>query len=296
MMRQMIALGGMAQLEKDAEDAGTEFLVSIVCPITSAMIGFVCLLLASLLGRTMMAEPATPLMAMLVWLGYINIGLAIFNMPPGFPMDGGRMLRAIVRWLTGSAKRAMRAATLTGQAVAFAFIFFGILRFFGGAGFGGLWLAFIGWFLLSASKAAYARQELTESLRGVRVGNLMARDCAVVDGNLNLQTFVHDSLLRAGRRCLLIVEQGGAVTGLITPNETKGVEQARWPHTTIFDVMRSLDRLRTATPQTPVTEALEIIGRENINQPPVVTNGRLSGMISRDQILHYLIMRAELKM
>ena len=111
----------------------------------------------------------TPLMAMLVWLGYINIGLAIFNMLPGFPMDGGRVLRAIIWWRTGSAQRATRVASLTGQIVAFAFIIFGILRFFGGAGFGGLWMTFIGWFLLNAAKAAYAQQELTERLRGVRV-------------------------------------------------------------------------------------------------------------------------------
>ena len=131
-----------------------------------------------------------------------------------------------------------------------------------------------------------ARQELTESLRGVRVGDLMARDCTAVDGNDNLQTFVHEYLLRTGRRCFLIAEQG-EVTGLITPNEVKGIPKARWPYTTVYDVMRPLEQLRTVTPETPVSEALEIIGRENINQLPAVANGRLEGMISRDQILRY---------
>src|SRR5689334_1800471 len=144
----LFALGGVAQLEKEAEDALTEFLVSIVGPIASAVIGFVCLLLAWALGWTRMAEPTTPLAAMLVWLGYINIGLAIFNLLPGFPMDGGRVLRTAVWWRTGNMQRATRVASLTGQFVAIAFIIFGILRFFGGAGFSGLWTAFIGWFLL----------------------------------------------------------------------------------------------------------------------------------------------------
>jgi Zn-dependent protease/predicted transcriptional regulator len=291
----LFALGGVAQLEKDPEDAKTEFLVSIVGPIASALIGFVCLMLAWVLGWTVMAEPATPIVAMLVWLGYINIGLAVFNLLPGFPMDGGRVLRAIIWWRTGSVQRATRAASMTGQFVAFAFIVFGILRFFGGAGFSGLWMAFIGWFLLSASKAAYAQQEITERLRGVRVGDLMTRDCTVVDGNANLQTFVNDFLLHTGRRCFLVAEQG-EVTGLITPNEVKGIPQARWPFTIVYDVMRPLVQLRTVTPETPVSEALEIIGREDINQLPALANGRLEGMISRDQILRYLLTRAELKM
>lgn len=291
----LFALGGVAQLEKEAEDATTEFLVSIIGPIASAVIGVVCLMLAWVLGWTMMAEPTTPLMAMLVWLGYINIGLAVFNMLPGFPMDGGRVLRAIVWWRTGSAPRATRAASLTGQVVAFAFIIFGLSRFFGGAGFSALWMAFIGWFLLNAAKAASAQQDLTERLRGVRVSDLMTRDCTVVDGNANLQTFVHDYLLHTGQRCFLVAEQG-EVTGLITPSEVKSVAQARWPYTTVYDVMRPLERLRTVTPETPISEALEIIGREDINQLPALANGRLEGMISRDQILRYLLTRTELKM
>ena len=290
----LFELGGVAQFEKEAEDATTEFLVSIVGPLASVVIGFVCLILAWLLGWTMMTEPTTPLMAMLVWLGYINIGLAIFNMLPGFPMDGGRVLRALIWWSTGSAERATRIASLTGQVVAFGFIVLGIYRFFAGAGFSGLWMAFIGWFLLNAAKATYAQQELTERLRGVRVGDLMTRDCTLVDGNANLQIFVHDYLLHTGRRCFLVAEQG-VVTGLITPNEVKGIPQARWPFTLVYDVMRPLEQLRTVTPETPVSEALEIIGREDLNQLPALANGRLEGMISRDQILRYLLTRAELK-
>ncbi len=291
----LFALGGVAQFEKEAEDATTEFLVSIVGPLASVVIGFVCLILAWLLGWTMMTEPTTPLMAMLVWLGYINVGLAVFNLLPGFPMDGGRVLRALIWWYTGSAQRATRIASLTGQVVAFGFIVLGIYRFFAGAGFSGLWMAFIGWFLLNAAKATYAQQEMTERLRGVRVGDLMTRDCTLVNGNDNLQTFVHDYLLHTGRRCFLVAEQG-VVTGLITPNEVKGIPQARWPFTLVYDVMRPLEQLRTVTPETPVSEALEIIGREDLNQVPALANGQLEGMISRDQILRYLLTRAELKM
>ncbi len=156
-------------------------------------------------------------------------------------------------------------------------------------------MAFIGWFLLSAAQATTAQAEFTETFRGVRVADLMTRDCTPVDGNTNLQTFVHEFLLRMGRRCFLIVEKG-QFTGLITLNEVKAIPQARWPFTTVYDVMVPLERLRTVTPETSVIEALEIIGRENIHQLPVVSNGHLEGMISRDQIMNQLLTRAELKM
>jgi CBS domain-containing protein len=247
------------------------------------------------LGWTFVVEPATPLMAMLVWLGYINVGLAVFNMVPGFPMDGGRVLRAIIWWITGNADGATRAAAGTGQVIAFGFIVFGILRFFGGAGIGGLWIAFIGWFLLSTAQATSAQAALSERFRGVRVADLMARDCTPVDGNTNLQTFVHEFLLHTGRRCFLIAAKGQFV-GLITLNEVKRIPQSRWPLTTVYDAMVPLDRLRTVTPETPVIDALKIIGRENIHQLPVVSNGRLEGMISRDQILANMLTRADLKM
>jgi CBS domain-containing protein len=232
---------------------------------------------------------------MLVWLGYINVMVAVFNMIPGFPMDGGRVLRAIVWWVTGNAVRATRIATRTGQVVACGFIVLGLLRFLGGAGLGGLWIAFIGWFLLSAARASYAEVELRERLRGVRVGEVMMRDCPLVDGHTTIQTFIDDTLLPTGRRCFLVAEDD-AMAGLITLHEVKAVERARWPSTTLYDVMRPLAQLRTVTPDTPVADALEMMGHDDINQLPVVSNRRLVGMLSRDHILRYLLTRAELHM
>ena len=291
----LFALGGVAQIETDAADAKTEFWMGIVGPITSAVLGGICLGLAWALGWTMLAEPGAPLMAMLVWLGYINLGLALFNMIPGFPLDGGRVLRAVIWWITGNGARATRIAALTGQFIAFCFIILGLIRFFQGAGFNGLWIAFIGWFLLQAARASYAQLEMSERLRGVRVSDVMAHDCSVVDGRTNLQTFVDEYLLRTGQRCFLIVENG-AVAGLITPHEIKAVERARWPYTTVAEVMMPIDRLRTVKPDTPVTEALEIIGRADVNQLPVMSNGHLEGIVSRDRILQCLVTRAELDM
>ncbi len=289
----LFALGGLALIEKEAHDAKTEFWMGIVGPITSFLIGLVCLGLSWGLGWRPEAVPQTPLMAILMWLGVINIGLALFNIIPGFPLDGGRVLRAIVWWITNDAARATRIAALVGQTVAFGFIILGIVRFFGGAGFGGLWIAFIGWFLLDAARASYAQVVTTQSLRGVRVGHVMARDCPVVDGRSNLQTFVDEHLLRTGRRCF-VVEENGRLVGLITAHEVKEVGRAQWPYKTIDDVMHPLDQLHTISPDTPVTEALETMVRENVNQLPVVRDGQFTGIISRGSVLRMLQTRVEL--
>ncbi len=291
----LFALGGVAKIEKEAADAKTEFWMGIIGPITSAVIGLLFLGLSWLLGWAALSEPGTPVMAMLVWLGYINLLLAAFNMLPGFPMDGGRVLRALVWWKTGNQARATRIAAATGLFLAFGFIVLGIVSVFQGAGFGGLWIAFIGWFLLNAARATYAQNEMTERLRGVRVADVMARDCPVVDGNTNLQTLVDEHLLRTNGRCYLIVENG-VTAGLITPNEIKAIERARWPYTTVSDAMVPIERLKIVNPEMPVAEALETLGRANVNQLPVVSNGRLEGIISRDRVLQFLFTRAELEM
>jgi len=188
----LFALGGVAQIEKEPGDAKTEFWMAVVGPATSIVIGLVCLALTWALGWEPMTIPAAPLQAMFVWLGYVNLGLAIFNLIPGFPLDGGRVLRAIIWWAIGDARRSTRIAVRVGQAVAFGFIALGLLRFFAGAGFSALWIAFIGWFMLDAANAAYAQSGIAEKLKGARAGDVMERDCPVVDGRANLQTFVDD--------------------------------------------------------------------------------------------------------
>jgi len=289
----LFALGGVALIEKESADAATEFWMGIVGPITSFLIGVVCLGLAWTTGWTPSAAPPSPLPAMLMWLGYINIALAVFNLIPGFPLDGGRVLRAIVWWITGDATRATRTAALVGQFVAFSFIVLGLFRFFGGEGFGGLWMTLIGWFLLDASRASYAQVELTESLNGVNVQQVMALDCPVVDANSNIQTFVDEHLLRSGRRCFVVEEQGRLV-GLITPHEVKGIERALWPITTLDKAMRPLNQLHAVAPDTPITEALAVMGREDVNQLPVVSGDHLAGIISRGNIMRMLRTRADL--
>lgn len=288
----LFALGGVSQIESEARDAKSEFWIAIAGPTTSVVIGLVLLGTARLGGWLAASEPATPLISVLVWLGYINIMLAAFNMIPGYPLDGGRVLRALIWWVTHNADRATRLAAQVGQVVAFLFILAGLFRFFVGANFGGLWLAFIGWFLLDASRASYAQVEFMAGLRDRRVGDIMDRDYATVEGRLSLQDFVDEYLLRSGLRCFVVL-QDDQLAGLLTPQEVKSVDRQSWPQTTVQSVMRPLSQLRTVNPDTPALQALELMSREDINQLPVISGGHLAGIFSRGQVLRFLRTHAE---
>jgi Zn-dependent protease/predicted transcriptional regulator len=289
----LFALGGVSQTEKDSPDSRTEFWMAIAGPISSAIIGLGCLGIAWSLGWQPPQEPASPVAGVLVWLGYINVLLAAFNMIPGFPLDGGRVLRGIIWWFTNDRQRATNIAAQTGQVVAYFFIVVGLVRFFGGAGLGGLWISFIGWFLLDAARGTQAETGIAEMLRGVRVGDVMSRDNITVDGHTNIQTLADEHFLRSGRRCIIVAENG-KVAGLITPNEVRRIPPARWPYTTVDEVMRALDELRSVTADTPVMTALEIMARDDVNQLPVLFNGILEGIVSRAHILQLLQTRTEL--
>ena len=288
----LFALGGVSQIEREASTAKDEFWIAIVGPLTSAVIGLVCygIVHAAQAGPALSAP-----MAMLAWLAYINLALAVFNLIPGYPMDGGRILRALLWWRSGNLERATRAASRIGQGIAILFIAFGVFEFFMGGSFGGLWIAFIGWFLLQAARETYLELGLKRQLAGVRVADVMTRQCPTVDGSLTIQDFVEHTLLPSGRRCFLVKDPVRGVSGLITPHEIKHIERSLWPITRLDSVMGALDKLHTVAPETPLLDALQVMGSNDLNQLPVVSGGHIEGLISRDRILSYLHTRMELQ-
>jgi len=289
----LFALGGVSQIETEASDAKSEFWIAIAGPVTSVVIRLVVLGTAWVNGWKPGTEPVTPVISVLVWLGYINIMLAVFNMIPGYPLDGGRVLRAVIWWITRNADRSTRLAAQVGQAVAFLFILSGLFRFFVGANFGGLWLAFIGWFLLDAARSSYVQVELIAGLRNRRVADIMDRDYATVEGHLSLQDFVDEYVLRTGRRCFVVI-LNDKVSGLITTHEVKKVNRDSWSQTSVQSVMRPLGQLRTVAPDTPAIQALELMSREDMNQLPVISDGHLEWVFSRGHVLRFLSTQAEL--
>ena len=290
----LFALGGVSQIEDEPSDAKTEFWMAIAGPAASLVIGLGCLALAAGLGWRPPTEPRTGMTAVLVWLGYINIALGIFNLIPGFPLDGGRVFRAIVWAITKNADRSTRIAAGVGQVVAFLFILDGLWRFFGGAGFNGLWIAFIGWFLMDAAKSSYAQVEIAAAFRGMRVSQVMSHDCAVVNRGMSLQEFVDTYLLRIGERCFA-VEDHGRFVGLITLRDVGAVPRDRWESTTVREAMRPLEELHIITPDTQVLDALKLMTGNDVNQLPVVANGALQGIVSRSHVMQLLQARSDLQ-
>ena len=283
----LFALGGVSQIESEAPDAKSEFWIGIVGPLTSFVIGGICILIARLSMSSGGAEPVSPVMAVLLWLGYINIALAGFNMIPGYPLDGGRVLRSIAWWITGNMERATRIASQIGQGVAFLFILWGLYRFFVGENFGGLWLAFIGWFLLDAVRSSYLQAGVVAGLRDRRVGDLMDRNCVSVEGFISVRDFVDEYLLHSTSRCFLVMQDHNAV-GVITPSEIKKVPRDAWDQTSVQAVMTPLNKLIEVPPDMPALKALELMSQGNWYQLAVVSDGKLQGMFSRDQIVRFL--------
>lgn len=290
----LFALGGVSQIESEPPDAQTEFWMAIAGPAASLLIGFGCLALAAGLGWHLSSAPRTGVTAVLVWLGYINVLLGVFNMIPGYPLDGGRVFRAIIWAVTKNVDRSTRIAARTGQLVAFLFIFYGIWSFFRGAGFNGLWIAFIGWFLMEAARSSYAQMEIAATFQGMRVSDVMSRDCAIVNRRVSLRDLVDNYVLRGGQRCFAVQDRGHFL-GLITLRDIGAIPRDRWDNTTVGEVMRSLDELHTLTPDTQVMDALKLMTANDVNQLPVVTNGALQGIVSRSHLMQLLQAHSELQ-
>jgi Zn-dependent protease len=238
----LFALGGISQLEKDAESASAEFQIAIVGPLTSGVIGLLCLSIVDRLS----ANNATldPLMTVLSWLGYINLGISLFNMIPAYPMDGGRVLRAIIWWKTGDLDRATRNASRVGQAIAALFMMAGVIGYFRGGGLGSLWIVFIAWFLLQAARETYAEMIWRRLFDKVKVGDLMIQEFPTVDGHQSLQSFVDETLLPTGGRSFLVTEDGSAVG--LSPHAKSSVSPAPNGHSSGSRPLCA--RLRMSTP------------------------------------------------
>ncbi len=220
----LFALGGVSQMTEEPKSAGSEFHVAIVGPLTSAVIGGACLIAVHLMGAGLRHSPAGEVLS---WLGYINLGLAVFNLLPGYPMDGGRVLRALLWWKEKDLLRATRHAVAVSNGVAIAFIIVGVYLFFTGYGIGGLWLAFIGWFLMQAARESYLSADLRHYLADVRVADLMLQEFPTVDRHVSLQRFTSEQLLHAGGRYFIVTREGDPI-GIVTPKEIAGVEERMW--------------------------------------------------------------------
>ena len=277
----LFIFGGVSQIAAEPPNAAAEFLIAIAGPITSFVLAGVFLLLEGSLGNF------APALAVAKYLALINGLLGVFNLIPGFPLDGGRVFRAIVWGVTKNFRRATVIAASTGRFFGFLFIVWGVWQILTGRVADGLWIAFIGWFLESAAGAQVQQQMVQGLLVGHKVSEAMGEVCTHVPGNVPLQDLVDEEILSHGRRCFLVY-QGEREAGLLTLHNLKEVPRSSWATSTAAQAMTPIEKLSRIDANAELWTAFEKMGRDGINQMPVMKGDELVGMLSRSDIVRYL--------
>jgi Zn-dependent protease len=289
----LFVFGGVAQIGREPERARQEFNIAIAGPLTS-------LLLAGMFFALTKSFPYDEMVgALALWLAGTNAILAVFNLVPGFPLDGGRVLRAIIWGVTKNFIRATRIAGTSGKIIAYGMILVGAVRALSGEWFSGLWLAFIGWFLLTAAQESVAQITVREALVGLRAADVMSHEVPTIPRNLTLEEYGAD-VLRSGRRCHLVLSDG-RLLGMMNVQALNAVQREEWPTTSVQAVMIPREKILWATPQEPLLGLLERLVAADVNQMPVVSEpgdgsggANILGMVTRDSILRVIQTHGEL--
>ncbi len=284
----LFVFGGVSQISREPERPGKEFIMAVVGPLSSVglaiLFGILWLLTR---GRT----GAVP--ALFQYLCLINFMLALFNMIPGFPLDGGRVLRSIVWGVTGNLRRATRIASVAGQAVAWTLILLGITLAIRGILVSGLWFAFIGWFLHSAAVRGYQQVVMKEMLQDVKAAELMTTDFETVDPELTVDELIHDHMLKKGRRTFLVQDKGRAV-GIVCLEDVKSVSSDERKSKTVREIMTPESELHTVSPFDDANTVLAKLNEEDVHQVPVIERGQLVGVVCRSDVIRHLQLRSDL--
>lgn len=278
----LFIFGGVSDIGAEPPTARAEFLMALAGPLMSLVLGGI------FVGISRAAASIAVVATIAGVLGYINLLLGVFNLIPGFPLDGGRVFRAIVWGGTHSLRRATTIAATVGRVVAFGFILYGVYELLVlGNIIGGIWIAFIGFFLESAAGSQVQAQRVHDLLAGHTVSQAMSSRCAMASPDLTLQQLVDEHVLGSGQRCLVLSRNGG-VEGLMTLHNIRQVPRDRWDMVTAREVMTPAAQVKSVAPTDELTSAMEEMDRDGVNQLPVLENGEVVGMISREDVLSYL--------
>lgn len=282
----LFIFGGVAQMKKEPSEPKVELYMALAGPFSSYILALLFFLFYKVIG----AYPG--LKAISFYLFQINLILGTFNLIPGFPMDGGRLLRALLWKRSGDYLSATRKASKTGQHIALFFIFFGIFSLFAGY-LGSIWFLLIGWFLYTAAQSTYQQATVKGILSGVKVRDVMVTDVVSVSSDTPVSKLVDDYFLKYGFNGFPVVE-GERVVGVVSLKEIKGLPKDKWPYTKTADVMQPFDRSSMASEDEGVSVTLERMLQENRGRLVVIRDGRLAGLITRSGITRYLQIKSEL--
>ncbi|HEU4534621.1 MAG TPA: site-2 protease family protein [Polyangiaceae bacterium] len=300
----LLFFGGVADIEREPPSPVAEFIIAFAGPLASLALGA-----ALSFGALVSADPAAvegdafvaalgPAATLAAWLGVSNVAVGLFNLLPGFPLDGGRMLRASLWALSGSLARATQWASWVGQLVALALIGAGLAMAFGsdvpllGTGVAsGLWLVLVGGFIYSAASQASRRCTVRDALEGVPVARLLRAPARSVRPQLDLRSLVEGWQAEGGSRPMPVVE-GASLLGLVRPDDVRPVDPASWADTPLRTVMKPLDRLPTASSHDDLDGALAKLVEGELEEMPVLEGGRFVGLLHLSDITRYLELEA----
>lgn len=298
----LFLFGGMAHMETEPPSPRSEFLMAVVGPITSLLIGAGATLAGRSLADAGVASAQSPeemfaafhsvgpAATLLLWLGPINIMLGLFNIVPGFPLDGGRVLRSVLWGVTKDLEKATRWAALCGQLIAWALMAFGILQVLHGVLGSGLWLLLIGWFLNNAAKMSYQQLVVRHALQDVPVSDVMQKQLDRVVPELPVDDFVKDHLMASDQRAFP-VEQDGRLMGLACLEDVRKVPQSDWSKRPVSDIMTPKERLVMLSPGASCADAFKRLAERDINQIPVMQGEHLVGIVRRSDLMKWISLR-----
>lgn len=278
----LFLFGGVSRLSEDPKDPKTEFKVAVVGPLASfALAGIFWV------SQSWTASEAQLVSAVVTYLAYINLAVGIFNLVPGFPLDGGRIFRAIWWWRTGSLTQATRTASDIGKGFALVLIFLGALEIFAGALLGGLWLIFIGMFLRGVAAASFQEMMSRQLLKEMRVDDLELEEIVSVSPDMTLQDVVNDYFLRYGYQGFP-VSRNGETVGMITLSAVKNVPESERSQRTVSDAMEPLNDDQVIRPDTSLAEVFRRFrnGAERLLVMP--EKGELEGVITHRELVRLL--------
>ena len=303
----LFLFGGVSDIQREPPSPLAEFLITIVGPITSLVLGFLFIWMSGVaigpIGGVIAApfnliSRLDPITTLLLWLGPINILVGLFNLIPGFPLDGGRILRSILWAITHNLRRATHWASVVGQIIGWLMILAGVAMIFGvrvpffGTGFiSGLWLGFIGWFLNSAAAQGYQQTVIEDILAGVPVAQLMRANPPAVPATISIGELVQDYIMGTDDQSFPVMS-GGQLAGIVTLEDVRKVAHQAWATTTVEQIMTASDKMVEVTPDEDAADALREMTQHDTLQLPVVRNGELVGMLRRRDIARWLQLHA----
>ncbi|HVD31036.1 MAG TPA: site-2 protease family protein [Methylomirabilota bacterium] len=290
----LFLLGGVANLRKEPPSAKAEFFMAIAGPATSVIIGVVALGVAFLIDPRAALPNAEAVQAVAGYLGTVNLYLAAFNMIPGFPLDGGRVLRSAIWGVSGDRTRATTIAARGGQVVAVAFgafVFYEVIVLRDASA---LWLGLIAYFLWNAATTSLQQERIASAVGGAKVGQLMTTDFKWTPPGVMVGQVIRDLVLPMNLRAIPVLA-GDQFVGLVAIGDLRKVDQARWAETLVEQVMTPSSELPTVSPDDPLGAALERFGETELPLLPVIKDGRLVGILYRESVVGYVRMQEMLR-